>query len=139
MDEYTDEECKQYREYKRKMLHELAGVEPMRAMINIQDALKLVGDNELIVHFLAGEYGAQAFYSKLEYGTHDISHALFDLFWRHVYAPSAWYDPEDIADYEYSVWLTCVEAYRATKDYWEQEQKEQRGYSVRGYDWEVLR
>tara|TARA_R100001129_G_scaffold69966_3_gene47730 strand:- start:6342 stop:6737 length:396 start_codon:yes stop_codon:yes gene_type:complete len=129
MDEYTDEQCAQLREYERKMLQELAGVEPMRAMIQIQDALRLVGDHELIVDFLAGEYGAQAFYCKIKYGT-KLSHELFDAFWKHAY------DPWEDDDYKHSVWLTCAEAYRQTEDYWEQEQKPQRGYSVRGYDWE---
>lgn len=133
MDDYTDEQCAQLLEFRQFFIHKIAGVDPMDAMVHIQNALKLVGDNELIVHFLAGEYGAQAFQCKVEYGTGGLSFGIFEAFWEHVY------DPWDDDDYKHDVWLTCVDAYRQAEDYWEQEQEPQRGYSVRGYDWEVLR
>lgn len=142
MDEYTDEQCAQLRKFKQEFLPSIAGVEPMRAMIRIQDTvcrLAYIDDEllyELIVHFLAEEYGAQVFYSKVKYGTNDLNNGIWDAFWQNVHKPWAGYDLEEDYDYEDSVLRTCAEAYHATKDHWEQEKEEQRGYSVRGYDWE---
>lgn len=109
MDHYTDEQCAQLIDCQDQHANDLGRISPVDGMSRILDLMALVGDNPLIAHWLAHQYGVKCCEHLTWYdGPSDMPTDYVDDFMHFV--PSA--DPE----YLDSIKLEMREGYNAISE-----------------------